>query len=288
MKMQKKDDLPDDMLWSVDDGFEDQAGGRISQVPTRWAVIRDPVSFFQRYEHPIRSFFIGLTRDESASEDLFQDFAVKVLRGKFQPTMPLKGRYRDYLCRSLINHVKEARRRAGLRQEFLDSDLTEDHAFDDVDPLRQAMSEFHRSEGLQVRGLVEEEMRRQQVAGRNVYLALLRYLIKIQTRKLDPQRGSTDGKVQIRVSMTRVARFLTRVTGRPFDEASAAQYKHRAVREYAQRIIRHLVQRAESQDPREIRQCAQELELLAYCGAEIERMKFSENTATSREVQSTA
>lgn len=272
-KIAKIDDLPDDMLWSVDDDSDASLSGRISQVATRWAVVRDPVSFFQRYEVPIRQFFLRLTRDESLTEDLFQDFAVKVLRGKFQPDKPLQGRYRDYLCQSLINHVREARRRAGIERIRFHGEIAEDRAIDPADPLHQALAEFDRTEGVLIRQLVEEEMRRQQVAGKNHHLALLTYLIKLQQRKVRPDRSDPDGKILVRVPMQRVARFLTRITGQEIDEAAAAQYKHRAVREYARRLIRHISQRAESSDPRVLRRCAEKLGLHAYCGAEIERMR---------------
>ena len=47
-----------------------------------------------------------MTRDEQLAEELFQEFALRMLRGDFRRAEPLRGRFRDYL-KTVIPAVKQ-------------------------------------------------------------------------------------------------------------------------------------------------------------------------------------
>ena len=67
---------------------------------------------------------LAITRDESVSEDLFQEFVVRVLRGDLCRVSPSKGRFRDYVKSILINLVNDHFRNRHLRTVPLNEQLT--------------------------------------------------------------------------------------------------------------------------------------------------------------------
>jgi RNA polymerase sigma-70 factor (ECF subfamily) len=69
----------------------------------------------QRYCGAVYRYLLGALRDEDAANDLFQEFAVRFLRGDFRGADPARGRFRDYLKRALV-HLVTDHHRARKRQ----------------------------------------------------------------------------------------------------------------------------------------------------------------------------
>ena len=61
----------------------------------------------RKYLVCVFQYLRGATGDYHVSEDLTQDFALRFLRGDFRNVSPEKGRFRDYLKRSLRNMVND-------------------------------------------------------------------------------------------------------------------------------------------------------------------------------------
>jgi hypothetical protein len=89
----------------VDDSH---AKERLSQITTLWSLLRqaqgvsaaDPLcaqhALMDRYYGAAYRYLLGATRNEEAALELFQDFAVRFLRGDFRRADPERGRFRDY------------------------------------------------------------------------------------------------------------------------------------------------------------------------------------------------
>lgn len=95
---------------------------RLSQISTMWTHLArsqdheaDPdrkalSDLVERYHPAAYSYLLACTGREDDASDLFQEFALKLLRGEFRRADPSRGRFRDYLKTTLANLV---RRHAG-------------------------------------------------------------------------------------------------------------------------------------------------------------------------------
>lgn len=101
-------------------GSEDERLSRLSTWWTLFARVRtgaesDPSPIWnqllERYHRAAYRYLLGAVRDEDAASDLFQEFALRFLRGDFRRADPERGRFRDYLKRCLIHLVTDHRRR---------------------------------------------------------------------------------------------------------------------------------------------------------------------------------
>jgi RNA polymerase sigma-70 factor (ECF subfamily) len=69
----------------------------------------------QRYGAAVYRYLLGALRDEVAAEELFQEFALRFVRGDFHRADPGRGRFRDFLKTTLYHLVVDAQR-ARLRR----------------------------------------------------------------------------------------------------------------------------------------------------------------------------
>ncbi len=68
-----------------------------------------------RYAGPAYRYLLAMVRDVDIADDLAQEFAFRFIRGDFQNATPDRGRFRDYLKRSLVNLVNDHFRRQRQR-----------------------------------------------------------------------------------------------------------------------------------------------------------------------------
>ncbi|RIK79162.1 MAG: hypothetical protein DCC68_13685 [Planctomycetota bacterium] len=95
---------------------------RLSHISTLWAklsqahgVPEDEAAvvrrdMFQRYCGAAYYYLLGAVRDEEVALDLFQEFALRFLRGDFERVAPERGRFRDYLKTALVHLVTDYHR----------------------------------------------------------------------------------------------------------------------------------------------------------------------------------
>ena len=88
---------------------------RLSQINTNWTLLiaahqskRHLACDFQKdllldYSGAVYRYLLGAVRDDHVASDLAQEFAVRFLRGDFRNVTPEKGRFRDFLKRTLGN-----------------------------------------------------------------------------------------------------------------------------------------------------------------------------------------
>src|SRR5437773_1589953 len=105
---------------------QDRVPMRLSQITTIWADLfqahegtPSEISPAQqrlllRYTPAVHGYLRGATRDPDVADDLFQEFALRLVRGDFRPVDPDQGRFRDYLKRTLTNLVTDHQRRRSV------------------------------------------------------------------------------------------------------------------------------------------------------------------------------
>ncbi len=92
---------------------------RLSQIKTNWlrlfAMSEAPTDTAEEisrqllihYSDAVYQYLLGAVRDVHVADDLAQEFAVRFLRGDFLTANPRRGRFRDFVKRSLSNLVSD-------------------------------------------------------------------------------------------------------------------------------------------------------------------------------------
>lgn len=106
---------------------DEQLEQHLSQILTTWTLFHqahdgdaDAAAEAQRrlllrYGTPAYRYLLAAVRDEEAAEELFQEFALRFVRGDFHRADPGRGRFRQFLKTALINLVHDHRRKATRR-----------------------------------------------------------------------------------------------------------------------------------------------------------------------------
>ncbi len=77
---------------------------------SRWpeqADAQELARFFERYQRPVLRYLQRCVADEHSAADLFQEFALRFVRGDFAGSRPRSGSFRQYLKTSLVNLVRD-------------------------------------------------------------------------------------------------------------------------------------------------------------------------------------
>jgi DNA-directed RNA polymerase specialized sigma24 family protein len=116
---------------------EHEFESRLSHIETNWAKLLQSQSggsedarqaqkeVLQRYNRAIFRYLLKGAGDMDVAEELFQEFALRFIRGDFDTATPERGRFRHFLKRSLGNllidhHRKKQRQLAPLSAEHLE------------------------------------------------------------------------------------------------------------------------------------------------------------------------
>jgi DNA-directed RNA polymerase specialized sigma24 family protein len=95
---------------------------RLSRISTVWAVLREAhagidggasaaqQALLDRYGGAAYRYLLAALGDPDAAEELWQELAVRFLRGDFRGAAPERGRFRDYLKTALIHLIRDRHR----------------------------------------------------------------------------------------------------------------------------------------------------------------------------------
>jgi len=108
----------------------------LSHISTLWTLVRqahaDPAdggdargALLERYSAAAHRYLLGALRDQEAADELFQEFALRFVRGDFRAADPDRGRFRDYLKTSLFHLIVDHQKRRQARALPLGPDVPE-------------------------------------------------------------------------------------------------------------------------------------------------------------------
>jgi RNA polymerase sigma-70 factor (ECF subfamily) len=121
-------------------------------MSTLWTVVRQAhqgpadladaarQQLIERYGPAIHRYLLGAVRDQDAADELFQEFALRFLRGDFRSADPQRGRFRSLLKTALYHLVIDHHRRR-QRQPAQFGDRPVEPAVEDL-PGSQSDAEF--------------------------------------------------------------------------------------------------------------------------------------------------
>jgi RNA polymerase sigma-70 factor (ECF subfamily) len=198
-----------------------------------------------RYCGAVYRYLLGATRDEDAALELFQDFAVRFLRGDFRRADPERGRFRDYLKTALIHLVSDQRLARRKRPTSLPAD-----AASVIDPTWDEDVEFARS-------WREELIDR---AWKALAQAQPLHHAVLALHADDPDLSSAE-----------IATRLAERFDKSLSVGNVRVILHRGREKFAELLIEEVAQSSEAATNEELRRELHELKLLELCQPALER-----------------
>ena len=239
----------------------------LSRLETAWSMVRrahgDQTSvrtaqqrLLERYGGAVRRYALAALRDEDAADEVFQEFALKFVRGDFGNADPRLGRFRAFVktvvYRLIVDHQR--RRKQRLREGAMNADVAEPAAGGD-DP-RTADAAFR-------------------ISWRDELLA--RCWQKLE----DEERLS--GKLQFTVLRFRVdhpdlrspelAEGLSKQLGRAINAGAVRVLLHRARESFAELLLDEITESLADGSLAEAEEELIELDLLEYCRPALDRRR---------------
>lgn len=118
---------------------EEQFQSRISQIATRWSLLRPAEggadgdapgaesALVERYMGAVYRYLFAILKDGDAAEEVCQSFLLRFVRGDLRAATPEKGKFRSYLktvlSRMAIDHFRRRKRewsRRGSHEQLVD------------------------------------------------------------------------------------------------------------------------------------------------------------------------
>jgi RNA polymerase sigma-70 factor (ECF subfamily) len=230
---------------------------RLSRIATLWTVLdrahNDTTRgatdaqrlLIQRYCGAVYRYLLGALRDEDAASDLFQEFAVRFLRGDFRGADPARGRFRDYLKRALV-HLVTDHHRARMRQP---------RALD-AEPVVAARAAVEEEDGFTVSW--RKELMNQAWSALSEQSAAMHAVLLYHVE--NP-----------RVESAHAARELSARLGKPMTPGNVRVSLHRARAKFVELLVREVERSLSDPAPGHVVDELRELKLLTLCAPALRR-----------------
>lgn len=247
----------------------------LSRIQTQWSIVRrahgdhtavgHPAAegrvaaqqaLLDRYGGAVRRYALAALRNEDAADEVFQDFALKFVRGDFDQVDPEKGRFRAFVktvvYRLIVDHQRrqKKRRQEGLLHSNVPEPEVIDAECDGDDELFQASwrDELLARSWQRLAELETEEGK--------PYHTVLRYRVD------HPELRSPE-----------LAEGLSRELGKPINAGAVRVLLHRAREAFADLMLAEVTDSLADDSLDEAEQELIELGLLEYCRPALEKRR---------------
>jgi RNA polymerase sigma-70 factor (ECF subfamily) len=190
-----------------------------------------------QYEKPIRRYLLGALRNEEAADELFQEFALRFLRGAFKSADPECGRFRDFVKTVLYHLIVDYLKAQGKRPLPLPQDLPERADRDFLESWLETLMERTWWSLAQL----------EQQTGQPCHTVLL-----LRTE-------------QPKLSSAELAEQLGQKLGKSFTIHAARQALHRAREKFADLLLDEVIHSLDDPTVEQVEQELIELGLKSYC-----------------------
>src|SRR5262245_30938999 len=238
----------------------------LSHLSTLWTVVQQAhhgtadvaeaarQKLMERYGPAIHRYLLGALRSQDGADDLFQDFALRFLRGDFRGANPQRGRFRSLLKTSLYHLVVDYHRRRQRQPALLGSNAPEP-ATEEL-PGSQADEEFlvaWRSELMTRTWEALEHLEKQ--TGQPFHIVL-------RLRMDQPDLRSPE-----------LAALLSERLGKTVSPEWVRKRLHYAREKFTDLLLDEVASTLEQPTPEELEQEVIDLGLLEYCKDALERRR---------------
>lgn len=241
----------------------------LSRIATKWTLVcrahedeegaaeAAQREMLDRYGGAVRRYLQGVLRDSDAADELFQEFAIRFLRGKLKGANPERGRFRDFVKGVLFHLITDHRK----KQYRSPRALPAEHADLEINPptTADADREFLTSWRDDLLARTWQSLQRQDEERGQAYFPTLR------CRADHPDWSSQQ-----------LAEELSTSTGKPLTPAGVRQTLHRARESFADLLLDEVIQSLENPNGDQVHQELVNLKLLEYCRPGLERRGWLE------------
>lgn len=242
---------------------------RLSRIETLWTVVRDahqgsePAAhaaqqlLMDRYKGAVRRYLLASLRNEDAADEVFQEFALRFVRGDFHRADPSVGRFRSFVKTALYRLIVDYHRRANRLKLIENIELVSPP--DDAEAQREMEREFAKSwrDDLLARAWAALKDQEQQTG--KPYFTVLRI------RADNPDWQSTQ-----------LAEELSRRLGKPMKAGNVRVILHRARDEFSELLFDAVVESLAKPGIEDVECELIELDLLVYCRGTLEQRRQAE------------
>src|SRR5262245_9344598 len=231
---------------------------RLSQIQTLWTVVcraggddstrvvnAAQEQLLARYGKAVHRYLLGALRDQDTADELFQEFALRFVRGDLGGADPARGRFRDYL-KGVLSHLigdfyrRRRKQPLALHGEFEPAAAADEPIGSDEDFLKSWQNELlNRAWGALLQLEVENEQ---------PFHTVLKF------RAANPEMRSEQ-----------MATELSNQLGKTVNAAWVRQTLHRAREKFAEALVEEVVQTLESPTVSMLEQELIDIGLIEYC-----------------------
>lgn len=245
----------------------DSRNQRLSRISTLWSLVYqahqgsgEGVSaaqraLLERYGGAVHRYLLGALHDPDAADELFQEFALRFLRGDFKRADRERGRFRDFVKTALFHLIVDYQKRQQKRPQPLAGAWQEPSvAPPTVSDAERGFLESWREELLeQTWGALAQF---EQKTGQPYHTVL-------HVRAEQPLLSSAE-----------LADQLSRQLDKSFTVPAVRQALHRAREKFADLLLNEVVHSLESPTVPQVEEELLALGLLAYCRSALDRRGY--------------
>lgn len=231
---------------------------RLSRIETLWSVVRrahdGPGSeiaeaqqlLLDQYGGAVRRYLLGTLRNEDAADEVFQEFALKFVRGDFEKANPDKGRFRQFVKTVVYRLIVDYQRRQKKDRRHKDlADLQADLEPTVTEQMEAAFTSSWRGELLARSWTKLEEVETK--SGKPYYTVL-------RLRVDNPKLRSPE-----------IAAELTKKLGRDIKAGNARVLVHRSREIFAEQLLDLVEESLKDRTAEELENELITLDLFSYC-----------------------
>lgn len=242
---------------------------RLSQIETAWSIVRRAhgeesivarsaqAQLLEQYSSAIQRYLLAALKDPTAADDVYQDFAVRFVRGDFHNASQDRGRFRSFLKTSLFRLVADYYR--AQKKDHAVPIETNAVVVDDSDEQLEREREF-------VQVWRDEMLKRSWDALSDAEAKSGKPWFTVMRLRVDnPELRSAD-----------LASKLGSELGKKVTPANVRVLLHRAREKFSNLLIDCVSDSLNTTEVHEVEEELAELELLEYCQAVLEQRKLSQ------------
>ncbi|MBL8795084.1 MAG: sigma-70 family RNA polymerase sigma factor [Planctomycetia bacterium] len=237
---------------------------RLSGIQTMWTLVRKAhqgqpevvkpaqEQLLARYGGAVKRYLRGLVRDADTADDLFQEFAVRLIKGDLHNADPQRGKFRNYVKGVLFHlvadfHQRKKRQPVGMGDNTPEPAISEpSHAELDAEFLHNWRDDLLARSWLKLEGAERQ-------SGKPFYTVL-------RFRSQNPELTSDQLAAQLSVKL-----------GKPLTAAGVRQTLHRARERFSEIVLDEVVHSLDNPTPRQLEEELIDLGLMKYCKPALER-----------------
>lgn len=238
---------------------------RLSRIDTMWSLVQQAhheeatefakaqQQMLDRYGGAVRRYALAALRDADAADEVFQEFALKFVRGDYAKANPEKGRFRSFLKTSLYHLIVDYQRRRGKQQKQAGPLMqdTPDVAESYSAPTDEAFLRSWRADLLE---RVWQQLEREELTTGKPYHTVLRMRVE------HPDVRSPE-----------LAEIVSGVLKKPMKAGAVRVLLHRARETFGDLLIDEVAHSLTNATPDAVEQELIDLDLWQYCKPALER-----------------